>query len=76
MAESESASRSSKGSSVRKRPGLLKVKVKDNTYNFPLKDPSQEIGSFCNRIIKKLVGVNLIKVHSVWGRYAAFNCRM
>ena len=62
MADREAMS--SRSSSVMKKPKLIKVKVLGNSHNYPVKDYSEEIGSFCNRVVNKLVRTTLINTHS------------
>ena len=46
------------GEDARKRPALMRVKVMDKNYICPVKDYSEEIGSFCDRVLKKKVRVS------------------
>ena len=43
------------GEAARKRPAQVRVKLMDKNYIYPVKDYSEEIGSFCDRVLKEKV---------------------
>ena len=52
---------------ARKRPALVRVRVLDTNFIYPVKDHSEEIGSFCNRVVNKLV--RIIPTHLLTREY-------